>query len=135
VYVLDLTSSSPELVPATSNPALVQRGEVTCLSWNPSVPHVVASGSADGSVFIFNYATRQLFGSIPTGAGPVADIAWHPTDGVALLTASAADASPVIQLWDLRSSTTLPRMEVGRHAKGLLSLSWCPQGASRARPR
>ena len=45
-------------------------------------------------------------------------------------TASGDDANPVIRLWDLRSSTTMPLGTLRGHSQGLLSVSWCPDDPS-----
>lgn len=60
----------------------------------------------------------------------IADIAWNPTEGLQIATALGDDQSPVIKLWDLRSSTTLPLATLKGHAQGLLSMSWCPNDTS-----
>jgi protein transport protein SEC31 len=46
------------------------------------------------------------------------------------VTASGDDKNPVIKLWDLRSSTSLPLATLQGHKEGVLSLSWCPTDAS-----
>ena len=38
----------------------------------------------------------------------MADVAWNPDQGLHLVTASGDDKNPVIKLWDLRTSTSLP---------------------------
>ena len=43
----------------------------------------------------------------PTG-GCVSDVAWNPDQGLHLVTSSGDDKNPVLKLWDLRSSTSLP---------------------------
>jgi protein transport protein SEC31 len=65
----------------------------------------------------------------PAG-GSVADVAWNPDQGLHLVTASGDDKNPVIKLWDLRSSTSLPLATLQGHKEGILSVSWCPTDAS-----
>jgi WD40 repeat protein len=38
----------------------------------------------------------------------VSDVAWNPDQGLHLVTSSGDDKNPVLKLWDLRSSTSLP---------------------------
>lgn len=59
----------------------------------------------------------------PTG-GCVADIAWNPDEGLHIITASGDDKNPVLKLWDLRSSTSLPLATLQGHTEGILSISW-----------
>ncbi|CAN0336500.1 unnamed protein product, partial [Discosporangium mesarthrocarpum] len=42
--------------------------------------------------------------------------------------ASGDDNNPVLKLWDLRSSTTLPLATLSGHSQGILSVGWCPFG-------
>ena len=57
-------------------------------------------------------------------------MAWNPTEGLHLLTASSDDRNPVLKLWDLRSSTTVPLTTLQGHQQGVLSMSWCPHDES-----
>ncbi len=50
--------------------------------------------------------------------------------GLHLITASGEDKNPVIKLWDLRSSTTVPLATLHGHTEGVLSLSWCTHDSS-----
>ena len=43
-----------------------------------------------------------------------------------MLTASADDRNPVIKLWDLRASTSMPLGTLAGHEKGIYSIAWCP---------
>lgn len=47
-----------------------------------------------------------------------------------LITASGDDKNPVLKLWDLRSSTSLPLATLTGHTEGVLSVSWCPWDTS-----
>jgi protein transport protein SEC31 len=60
----------------------------------------------------------------------VSDVAWNPEQGLHMVTASGDDRNPVIKLWDLRSSTSLPLATLQGHSEGVLSVSWCPTDAS-----
>ena len=46
-----------------------------------------------------------------------------------VLVASEDDASPLLQIWDLRNAFA-PVKELSGHHKGILSASWCPNDAS-----
>jgi protein transport protein SEC31 len=60
----------------------------------------------------------------------VSDIAWNPDQGLHLITAGGDDKNPVLKLWDLRSSTSLPLATLQGHTEGILSVSWCPSDPS-----
>lgn len=60
----------------------------------------------------------------------ISDIAWHPDQGLNIVTASGDDKNPVIKLWDLRSSASLPLATLQGHTEGILSVSWCPNDPS-----
>lgn len=57
-------------------------------------------------------------------------MAWNPDQGLHLVTASGDDKNPVLKLWDLRSSTSLPLATLQGHKEGILSVSWCPTDPS-----
>lgn len=57
-------------------------------------------------------------------------MAWNPDQGLHIVTASGDDKNPVLKLWDLRSSTSLPLATLQGHKEGILSVSWCPTDAS-----
>lgn len=44
------------------------------------------------------------------------------------MSASGDDNNPVLKLWDLRSSTTVPLATLAGHTEGILSVAWCPYG-------
>lgn len=60
----------------------------------------------------------------------MSDVAWNPDQGLHLVTASGDDKNPVLKLWDLRSSTSLPLATLSGHKEGILSVSWCPTDPS-----
>ena len=47
--------------------------------------------------------------------------------------ASGDDNNPVLKLWDLRSSTTLPLATLAGHTEGVLSVAWCPFGETKTK--
>ena len=84
-------------------------GEITALAFRTD--GLLASGSADRSVRLWNVATRQPVGPPLVAASPVADVAFSP-DGAVL---AVAGERPAIQLFDVASSrliAELPAMTV-----------------------
>lgn len=53
-------------------------------------------------------------------------VKWHPEVATQMCLASEDDASPVIQLWDLRYATS-PLKVIQGHQRGILGMSWCTQ--------
>jgi protein transport protein SEC31 len=84
-----------------------------------------------GSTIVWDLRQKKAWCELrdPSG-GPVADIAWNPDQGLHLVTASGDDKNPVLKLWDLRSSTSLPLATLSGHTEGILSVDWCPNDAS-----
>jgi protein transport protein SEC31 len=52
------------------------------------------------------------------------DIAWNPTEGFQIITAIADDSKPLLQVWDLRKSTTAPFKELQGHTRAVLNIAW-----------
>lgn len=108
-----------------------QAAELTKVAWNTQVAYILASASQNGSCFVWDLRQQKAWCELrdPSG-GSVADIAWNPDQGLNIVTASGDDKNPVLKLWDLRSSTSLPLATLQGHTEGVLSLSWCPTDPS-----
>jgi len=125
VLVIDLNVPNPvPFIPCANNSQ--QRSQITSVAWNTQVAHIVASSASDGSVSIWDIKSRKIWCDIRAADQSVSDIAWNPTQGFHLLTALNDDRNPVIKLWDLRSSTSMPLATLAGHSQGILSMSWCP---------
>ena len=125
--VLIIDVDQPDLapfIPCANNTQ--QRSQITSVAWNTQVAHIVASAASDGTVSIWDIKSRKAWCELRAGDQAVSDMAWNPTQGFHLLTASNDDRNPVIKLWDLRSSTSMPLATLTGHTQGVLSMSWCP---------
>ena len=71
-------------------------------------------GRSGGGRVVFPYRCELRD---PSG-GTIADVAWNPDQGLHLVTASGDDRNPVLKLWDLRSSTSLPLATLQGHTEG-----------------
>mmetsp|Transcript_10890 Transcript_10890/g.16284 ORF Transcript_10890/g.16284 Transcript_10890/m.16284 type:complete len:1098 (-) Transcript_10890:198-3491(-) len=108
--------------------------EVTQLSWNTQVAHIVASANGNGTVVVWDLRQKKAWCELRCEASNVAvsDIAWHPTEGLQIITASSEDSHNLLKLWDLRTSTSMPLAtlndgEATLSTKGgILSCAWCP---------
>lgn len=127
-WILDLKLPTPKLEePGPTH----QRAEITAISWNSQVAHIVATAAADGSVTVWDLKGRKAWCELRAEAGQaVADLVWNPKQGLHLLTASADDRNPVIKLWDLAASTSMPVSQMVGHQGAIFKLSWCPHDDS-----
>lgn len=109
-----------------------QNTEITAVAWNTQVAHIVASAAGDGSVTVWDLNSRKAWCELrcETSGQAVADICWNPTQGLHLITASSDDRNPVMKLWDLRASTSMPLTTLQGHSKGILKIAWCPHDES-----
>ena len=127
VIIADLsTPEAPDVFAPC--PDYKQSTEITAIAWNTQVAHIVASAAGDGSVAVWDLNSRKAWCELrcETAGQAVADICWNPTEGLHLLTASLDDRNPVLKVWDLRASTSMPLTTLAGHTKGILKTSWCP---------
>jgi protein transport protein SEC31 len=90
------------------------------------VAHILASASKDGSVAVWDTVQNKAWCKMQVEHGPVSDICWNPAQGLYLLTASGDDRNPLMKVWDLGASTSMPLMSLAGHQAGILKTSWCP---------
>jgi protein transport protein SEC31 len=121
VVIFDLSQNppKPQILPSSS------QVEVTQIAWNTQVEHIVACAQADGLVTVWDLKQMKPWCQLRSPER-VSDIQWNPTQGLHLVTASSDDRNPIIKLWDLRASTSMPLATLQGHAQGILSLDWCP---------
>lgn len=105
--------------------------EITQVAWNTQVSHIIAVSASNGSVVVYDTKQKKPWCEIrcETNGMPVSDLAWNPTEGLHIITASGDDRNPVMKLWDLRSSTSIPLATLQGHTQGILSIGWCPHDA------
>jgi len=104
-----------------------QGGEITQVSWNSQVSHILASSSANGTVVVWDIRQKKPWCELRCEANncPVSDMAWNPTQGLHMMTASEGSGGH-LRLWDLRASTSMPLTSLEGHPGGVLSMDWCP---------
>lgn len=130
VSILDCTdptapTSSEPGPPGQAQPSVA---EITAVAWNTAVAHIVATAAGDGVVTVWDIQSHKAWCEIraESAGQAVADIVWNPAQGLHLLTASADDRNPVLRVWDLGASTSVPLATLSGHAAGLFRASWCP---------
>jgi len=127
---LDTPNNPTVTVPTSERSG--QGAEITQTSWNTEVAHIVASSAGNGSAMVWDLRQNKAWCELrcePSG-GSVSDLAWNPSQGMHLITSSSDDRSPVLKLWDLRASMSMPLATLEGHAQGILSLAWCPHDES-----
>lgn len=133
VFVMSLENPDEPtvFVPAPPPSTTKHTADITRVAWNSQVVYILASASQNGSCIIWDLRQKRAWCELrdPSG-GAVSDIAWNPDQGLHLITASGDDKNPVLKLWDLRSSTSLPLATLPGHTEGILSVSWCPSDTS-----
>jgi hypothetical protein len=127
---LSIISLETPAQPTIANPlpaGTKAEAEITSLAWNPNVAHILACATTAGTVCVWDLKENRPWCTLKDpNRSPIADIAWHPEDGLFMVTACDDDARPLLRLWDLRSSTTTPLAEFHGHTKGMLGVHWCP---------
>lgn len=105
---------------------------VTKVAWNSQVVHILATSSQNGACIVWDLRAKRAWCELrdSTSADSVSDVCWNPAEGLHIATASGDDQNPVIRLWDLRASTTMPLGTLKGHTQGILSMSWCPDDTS-----
>ncbi|CAG8613268.1 11172_t:CDS:10, partial [Acaulospora morrowiae] len=147
IFIWDLSNPDKPYTPGTRS---LKMEEITHLSWNNQVQHILATSSNTGYTVIWDLkykrevvnlsytgpagslASSYGMGSmnIPGAGGRrgVTAIAWNPDIATQIITASEDDNNPVILMWDLRNAHAPEKVLTG-HQKGILSLSWCQKDA------
>jgi len=128
VYIIDLSN------PTTPNPVLPATMEragqwhnaaVNTLAWNPQVAHILASAADDGTCIVWDLKNNKTFCTLQQPLRlRYSDIAWNPNEGFQIITAIADDSKPLLQVWDLRKSTTAPFKELQGHTRAVLNIAW-----------
>ena len=75
------------------------------LDWNPELAHVLASGSADGTVKLWDVSTASAVTTLTHHMDKVAGVAWNPSAPNVLLTAGY---DRVLALVDAREGSAAP---------------------------
>ncbi|KAH9300540.1 hypothetical protein KI387_012123 [Taxus chinensis] len=106
------------------------QGEVSFLSWNRKVQHILASTSYSGTTVVWDLRRQKpviSFSDSTRRRGSV--LQWNPDAATQLIVASDDEWSPALQVWDVRN-TISPVKEFTGHIKGIMGMSWCPSDSS-----
>ncbi|XP_072311988.1 protein transport protein Sec31A [Eucyclogobius newberryi] len=122
IYIWDLNSFSEPMTPgAKTQPA----EDVSVVSWNRQVQHILASASPSGKAVVWDLRKNEPIIKISDHSNRMhcSGMLWHPDVATQLVLASEDDRLPVIQMWDLRFATS-PLKVLENHTRGVLSISW-----------
>ncbi|KAL2920129.1 protein transport protein S31 [Polyrhizophydium stewartii] len=102
--------------------------DITSLSWNRQVPHILATASNNGYTVVWDLRNRKEIVKLayPGGRKPITAIAWHPDMAMEMITAADDDQNPMLLMWNLRFASAPSRTFAG-HSRGILSAAWCPK--------
>lgn len=122
IYIWDLNNFSSPMTPgAKTQPA----EDVSVVSWNRQVQHILASASPSGKAVVWDLRKNEPIIKISDHSNRMhcSGMLWHPDVATQLVLASEDDRLPVIQMWDLRFATS-PLKVLENHTRGILSISW-----------
>ncbi|KAH9709992.1 protein transport protein SEC31 [Citrus sinensis] len=106
------------------------QGEISFVSWNSKVQHILASTSYNGTTVVWDLKKQKPVISFSESIKRRCSVLqWNPDVATQLVVASDEDSSPALRLWDMRN-TMSPVKEFVGHTKGVIAMSWCPNDSS-----
>ncbi|XP_052211325.1 protein transport protein SEC31 homolog B-like [Diospyros lotus] len=131
IYIWDIAKpDEPTHFPPLKGSGSATQGEISFLSWNSKVQHILASTSYNGTTVVWDLKKQKpviSFSDSNRRRGSV--LQWHPDMATQLIVASDDDSSPSLRLWDMRNIMSPVREFVG-HNRGVIAMSWCPSDSS-----
>ncbi|XP_052654494.1 protein transport protein Sec31B isoform X2 [Harpia harpyja] len=123
IFIWDLNNFSVPMTPgAKSQP----HEDVSVVSWNRQVQHILSSTHPSGKAVVWDLRKNEPIIKVSDHSNRMhcSGMAWHPEVATQLVLSSEDDRLPVIQIWDLRFATS-PLSQLEGHTRGVLSISWC----------
>ncbi len=97
---------------------------VTAVAWSPD-GQLIASGSADRTVQVWNAASLQALFKYTGHNDVVSAVAWSP-DGKRIASGGGGNDDTTVQLWDATTGTTVYTYR--GHSAPIHSVAWSPDG-------
>ncbi|XP_066456643.1 protein transport protein Sec31B isoform X2 [Eleutherodactylus coqui] len=122
VFIWDLNNFSVPMTPgAKSQPV----EDVSAISWNQQVQHILSSAHPSGKAVVWDLRKNEpvIKVSDHTNRMHLSGMLWHPEIATQLVLSSEDDRLPVVQVWDLRFASS-PLKMLENHTRGILSISW-----------
>ncbi|KAJ9158851.1 hypothetical protein P3X46_024396 [Hevea brasiliensis] len=131
ICIWDLAApSEPSHFPPLKGSGSAAQGEISYVSWNCKVQHILASTSLNGITVVWDLKKQKPVISVEDSVRRRCSVLqWHPDVATQLIIASDDDSSPALRLWDMRNTMTPVKEFVG-HTKGVIAMSWCPSDSS-----
>uniref|UniRef100_A0A4X2K4W7 Protein transport protein Sec31A n=1 Tax=Vombatus ursinus TaxID=29139 RepID=A0A4X2K4W7_VOMUR len=122
IYIWDLNNFS---VPMTPGSKSQPPEDVSALSWNQQVQHILSSAHPSGKAVVWDLRKNEPIIKVSDHSNRMhcSGLAWHPEVATQLVLCSEDDRLPVIQMWDLRFASS-PLKVLDSHSRGVLSVSW-----------
>ncbi|PIA29578.1 hypothetical protein AQUCO_05800010v1 [Aquilegia coerulea] len=122
--------TEPSHFPPLKSVGSGSQGEISFISWNQKVQHIVASTSYNGTTVVWDLKRQKpVISFADSNRRRCSVLQWNPDVATQLIVASDDDASPSLRLWDVRN-TISPVKEFVGHSKGVIAMSWCPIDSS-----
>uniref|UniRef100_A0A8C5TFA1 SEC31 homolog B, COPII coat complex component n=1 Tax=Malurus cyaneus samueli TaxID=2593467 RepID=A0A8C5TFA1_9PASS len=123
IFIWDLNNFSVPMTPGTKSQP---HEDVSVVSWNRQVQHILSSAHPSGKAVVWDLRKNEPIIKVSDHSNRMhcSGMAWHPEVATQLVLSSEDDRLPVIQIWDLRFATS-PLSQLEGHTRGVLSVSWC----------
>ncbi|XP_010269720.1 PREDICTED: protein transport protein SEC31 homolog B-like [Nelumbo nucifera] len=104
--------------------------DISFLSWNHKVQHILASTSHNGTTVVWDLRRQKPVITLSDSSRRGSSVLqWNPDVATQLIVASDDDSSPSLRLWDMRNPMS-PSKEFVGHTRGVIAMSWCPNDSS-----
>nr|XP_033502945.1 protein transport protein Sec31A isoform X1 [Epinephelus lanceolatus] len=122
IYIWDMNNFGS---PMTPGPKTQPLEDISCVSWNRQVQHILASASPSGRASVWDLRKNDLIIKVSDHSNRMhcSGLAWNPEVATQLVISSEDDRMPVIQMWDLRFATS-PLKILENHTRGILAIAW-----------
>ncbi|XP_047315605.1 protein transport protein SEC31 homolog B-like [Impatiens glandulifera] len=131
ICIWDITKpGEPTHFPPLKGSGSATQGEISFVSWNNKVQHILASTSYNGTIVVWDLKKQKpVISFSDSNRRRCSVLQWHPDVATQLVVASDDDNDPFLRLWDMRNTMSPVREFVG-HTKGVIAMSWCPSDSS-----
>ncbi|XP_068609478.1 protein transport protein Sec31A [Brachionichthys hirsutus] len=122
IYIWDMNNFRSPMAPGPKTQPLE---DISCVSWNRQVQHILASASPSGRASVWDLRKNDFIIKVSDHSNRMhcSGLAWNPEVATQLVLASEDDRMPVIQMWDLRFATS-PLKILENHTRGILAIAW-----------
>ncbi|XP_075072706.1 protein transport protein Sec31B [Mixophyes fleayi] len=122
VFIWDLNNFNVPMTPGAKSQPLE---DITAISWNQQVQHILSSAHPSGKAVVWDLRKNEPVIKVSDHSNRMhcSGMLWHPEIATQLVLSSEDDRLPVIQVWDLRFASS-PLKMLENHTRGILSISW-----------